>query len=92
MIQMESKKIPKYKRRQALLIGNSYANSADELEGCKGAVDQVGEKFRELGFEATINTNWKKDRILDEMKIFMKQLQSCNLDTVMFYFCGHGGK
>ena len=57
MIQMESKKIPKYKRRQALLIGNTYADSADELEGCKGAVDQVGEKFREIGFEATITTN-----------------------------------
>jgi len=87
---------PAIGQKRALLIGNNYTGTKNELKGCINDVNRVKSLIGDLwGFTCTIMTDksggdlyTSKDNILNKMDSFLSSL-STN-DTFILYFSGHG--
>lgn len=72
----------------ALLIGNNYTGTKDELSKCISDVEVVGQKLRNIGVDVTIMRNASETDIHKAIKTI------CSKDNLyehaIFYFSGHG--
>ena len=82
-------------RRLALLMGNNYTGTDNELKGCIADANRMKDMLTPWGFNCTVMTdlapgNLKVTRanILNMFNIFLNSLDTN--DTLLIYYSGHG--
>lgn len=82
-------------RRLALIIGNNYTGTKNELRGCINDANKINTIFTGWGFTCTVMTDLKsddlkttKDNILNQMDTLLSNLDTN--DTLVIYYSGHG--
>ena len=82
-------------RRLALIMGNNYTGTRNELRGCINDANKINTIFTGWGFTCTLMTDLKsgdlkttKDNILNKMDTLLSNLDTN--DTLIIYYSGHG--
>lgn len=82
-------KLPKNKNKiAAVLIGNNYPGTDNELSKCIADVDAIGQRLKNIGVHVKSLKNASETEIFEAIK------EACNndnlYDNLLIYFSGHG--
>jgi hypothetical protein len=82
-------------RRLALIMGNNYTGTVNELRGCINDANKINTILTTWGFTCNVMTDLKsgdlkttKDNILSKMDTLLSSLDTN--DTLVIYYSGHG--
>ena len=72
----------------ALLIGNNYPGTDNELPKCVSDAEVIGQKLINIGADVTVLRNASEEDIFNAVKMVCSK--DCQYEHAIFYFSGHG--
>ena len=82
------------KKRHAFLVANTYENgSLPALPGTTNSTEKIKDALFKHGFQSSMHINKDFEKMAKELAAWKeKAIQDVDLDALLVYFCGHGGR